>query len=228
MAEDRPKTSEETASGQRRVARGAAGRQATRLHAQGGAAGLRILGLDALRAAQQGRRLPPVERWDPPYCGDIGLAIRADGVWLYRDSPITRLPLVKLFASVLRRDADGRHYLVTPSERIDVAVADAPLLAVEMEVVGAGRDQTLIFRTNLDDIVSVGPQHPLRFAIEAGSHGLKPYVGVRGRLEARVTRALTYDLLTLALEDSQGAPGVLSGGSFFALPEAPPEDAGTL
>jgi hypothetical protein len=181
----------------------------------------RIAGLDALCAAQQGRRLPPVETWDPPYCGDIGLFIRADGVWLYRDSPITRLPLVKLFASVLRRDGDGRHYLVTPAEKVDVGVADAPFLAVEMEVVGAGPEQTLIFRTNLDDIVSVGPRHPLRFAVEAASHGLKPYVGVRGGLEARVTRALTYDLVALALEAQADAPGVRSGGSFFALPEAP-------
>src|SRR3984893_1810933 len=99
----------------------------------------RILGLEALLKAQRGKRLAPVEAWHPPYCGDIGLKIRADGVWLYRESPIARLPLVKLFAGVLRRDADGKHYLVTPAEKVDVAVEDAPFMAVEMEVRGCGR-----------------------------------------------------------------------------------------
>ena len=110
----------------------------------------RIAGLETLLRAQGTKGPAPVEKWNPPYCGDIGLFIRADGVWLYRGSPITRLPLVKLFASVLRRDADGRHYLVTPAEKVDVGVADAPFLAVEMEVAGAGSAQTLIFRTNLN------------------------------------------------------------------------------
>jgi hypothetical protein len=181
----------------------------------------RILGLEALLKAQQGKRLAPVEQWHPPYCGDIGLKIRADGVWLYRESPITRLPLVKLFAGVLRRDADGRHYLVTPAEKVDVVVEDAPFLAVEMELRGGGRDQTLILRTNVDDVLDVGPQHPLRFAIEAESQGLKPYVLVRGGLEARLTRALAYDLVELALKDAGGSGlGLYSGGSFFALPQS--------
>jgi hypothetical protein len=179
----------------------------------------RILGLEALLKAQQGKRLAPVEQWHPPYCGDIGLRIGADGVWLYRESPIARMSLVKLFAGVLRRDADGKHYLVTPTEMVDVVVEDAPFLAVEMEVRGRGRNQTLIFRTNVDDVVSAGPQHPLRFAIEAESQGLKPYVLVRGGLEARLTRALAYDLVELALEDAGGSVGLCSGGSFFTLPQ---------
>ncbi len=197
----------------------------------------RIFGLEALLQAQQGRRAAPVDHWDPPYCGDIGLRIRADGVWLYRDSPILRLPLVKLFAGVLRRDADGKHYLVTPAERVDVAVEDAPFLAVEMEVRDSGRGQTLLVRTNLDDIVSVGALHPLRFAIEPTTSGLKPYVRVRGQLEARFTRALCYDLLALVIEDGvasgaaagsrstgrageASAAGLYSGGVFFHLPGA--------
>ena len=98
----------------------------------------RIGGLEALIRAQAAKGPAPVEQWDPPYCGDIGLRIRSDGVWLYRDSPIGRATLVKLFAGVLRKDADGRHYLVTPAEKIDVAVDDAPLLAVELEARGAG------------------------------------------------------------------------------------------
>jgi uncharacterized protein len=180
----------------------------------------RIVGLEALLKAEAGRGRPPVEAWNPPYCGDIGLAIGADGVWQYRGSPIGRMALVKLFASVLRKDADGCHYLVTPAEKVDVAVADAPFLAVEMEVRGEDRAQELIFRTNVDDIVTASPAHPLRFELEAGSGGLKPYLGVRGRLEALATRAIAWDLAQLALAAVEaGLPlGLWSGGAFFALP----------
>lgn len=118
----------------------------------------------------------PVERWDPPYCGDIGLKICADGTWVYRDSPVKREGLVKLFASVLRKDAGGRTYLVTPAEKVDVEVAHAPFLAVEMEVQGTGNGQELIFRTNVDDIVRCGAEHPLQFSVQKPSGGLKPYV----------------------------------------------------
>jgi hypothetical protein len=177
----------------------------------------RIGGLEALIRAQAGKGPAPVEQWEPPYCGDIGLRIRADGVWLYRDSPIARPALVKLFAGVLRKDADGRHYLVTPAEKIDVAVDDAPFLAVEMEVRGPGADQSLIFRTNVDDIVTAGPEHPLRFAIEPHTGGLKPYLLVRGRLEALATRALCYDLVELAVGMEGRGLGVWSGGAFFPL-----------
>jgi hypothetical protein len=180
----------------------------------------RIGGLEALIKAQAGKGPPPVERWNPPYCGDIGLRIRADGVWLYRGSPIARPALIKLFASVMRRDADGRHYLVTPAEKIDVAVDDAPLLAVEMEARGSGPAQILIFRSNVDDIVTAGPVHPLRFTTEPGTGGLKPYLLVRGRLEALVTRALSYDLAELASEEDGRGLGLWSGGAFFPLPEA--------
>jgi uncharacterized protein len=177
----------------------------------------RIAGLEALIKAQSGKGPAPVDTWNPPYCGDIGMKIRADGVWLYGGSPIGRMPLVKLFASVLRKDDDGKHYLVTPAEKIDVAVEDAPFMAVEMEVKGSGRDQSLTFRTNVDDIVEAGPQHPIRFEIEPGSEGLKPYLLVRGRLEALVTRALYYDLVELAVEAEAGSLGLWSGGRFFPL-----------
>ena len=177
----------------------------------------RISGLEALLKAQGGKGPPPVERWNPPYCGDIGMAIGSDGVWMYTGSPIGRMPLVKLFASVLRKDADGRHYLVTPAEKVDVAVADAPFLAVEMEVRGDGPLRELVFRTNVDDIVLCGPDHPLRFAEEAGSGGLKPYLHVRGRLEALVTRALYYDLVELAEPRADGVLEVVSGGARFPL-----------
>jgi hypothetical protein len=179
----------------------------------------RIAGLEALLKAQAGKAPAPVEQWDPPYCGDIGMRVRSDGVWLYQGSPIGRMALVKLFAGVLRRDADGRHYLVTPAEKVDVAVDDAPFLAVEMEVGGAGPAQTLTFRTNVDDIVEAGPQHPLRFAVEPGSGGLKPYLLVRGRLEALVTRALYYDLVELAVTEEGRGFGLWSAGAFFPMRE---------
>jgi hypothetical protein len=182
-----------------------------------------IAGLAALLQGAPGRPIPPVERWQPPYCGDIGLEIGADGTWLYRNSPIRRESLIKLFASVLRKDADGRTYLVTPAEKVDVAVEDAPFLAVDMEVRGAGRAQELIFRTNVEDVVRCGPGHPLRFAAQVPGGGLKPYVLVRGQLEALLTRALLYDLAALAVEETASErplPGVWSGGAFFAM--APP------
>jgi uncharacterized protein len=177
-------------------------------------------GLEAMLAAAKGDKLPPVDSWNPPYCGDIGMAIKADGTWFYQGSPIGRKPMVKMFSRILRRDADGRHFLVTPVEKVDVTVADAPFLAVEMEVVGEGATQRLTFRTNVDDIVVVGPDHPLRFALEPASGGLKPYVHVRGRLEALVTRAVYYDLVALAAtHDASGAGklGIWSDGVWFPL-----------
>lgn len=191
-------------------------------------ANVRIQGLDELIKAAQGDRLPPVQKWNPPYCGDIGMRIRADGTWLYQNSPIGRKPLVKLFSRILRRDADGRTYLVTPVEKVDVTVDDAPFLAVEMQVENRGRDQQLIFRTNVDDIVRCGPEHPLRFACEPGSNGLKPYLLVRGRLEALVTRALYYDLVELAEPGpgAEGGLGIWSGGAFFALEAKEEKDTG--
>ena len=180
---------------------------------------VRIQGLEELLKAAEGDRLPPVEEWDPPYCGDIGMRIRADGTWIYQNSPIGRKPLVKLFSRILRRDADGRTYLVTPVEKVDVIVDDAPFLAVEMQVENRGPGRQLVFRTNVDDIVRCGPQHPLRFAREPVSGGLKPYLLVRSRLEALVARALYYDLVELA-EPSPGDGdklGIWSGGAFFTL-----------
>jgi len=179
----------------------------------------RIGGLEVLLRNQAGKGPAPVEQWHPPYCGDIGLRIGRDGVWFYRGSPIGRVALVKLFAGVLRKDADGRHYLVTPAEKVDVAVEDAPFLAVEMEVRGAGPAQSLIFRSNVDDIVEAGPEHPLRFAVEPGSGGLKPYLLVRGRLEALVTRALYYDLVELAVAEEGRGLGLWSRGAFFPMQE---------
>lgn len=183
---------------------------------------LRISGLEQLLREAASRPDAPVERWNPPYCGDIGLAIKADGSWTYRDSPINRPALVKLFARVLRKEDDGRTYLVTPAEKIDVAVADAPFLAVEMETQGEGQAQTLTFRTNVDDIVVAGPAHPISFVIEPATGGLKPYVRVRGGLTALVSRSLAFDLadlLRLGSEtDDTDTLGLWSNGAFFPVP----------
>jgi hypothetical protein len=160
------------------------------------------------------------ERWDPPYCGDIGLEIGPDGTWSYQASPIRRPELVKLFARVLRREADGRHFLVTPAERVDVRVWDAPFLAVELQAEGHGPEQLLTFRTNVDDIVACCGSHPLRFVGQPGG-GAKPYLLVRGRLEALVARSVYYDLVELAVERRdacRGDVGIWSGGAFFPLP----------
>lgn len=163
--------------------------------------------------------LPPVETWDPPHCGDIGMAIGADGTWFYQGSPIGRKRLVKLFSRILRREADGSYVLVTPVEKVIVEVADAPFLAVEMEVHGAGCDQKLVFRTNVDDVVSVDAAHPLRCITTGDRALLKPYVRVRGGLDALVSRALTFDLAELAVAGPDGGEGVgvWSCGTWFAL-----------
>jgi hypothetical protein len=160
----------------------------------------------------------PVERWNPPYCGEIDMKIAADGVWHYRGSPIGREALVRLFASILRRDPDGRHVLVTPVERVGIDVEDAPFLAVEVVAAGEGADRSLTFRTNVGDIVAAGGGHPLRFETEAATEGLKPYLAVRGGLEALATRSLALELVDMA-EEKDGAMGLWSGGVFFAFPE---------
>ncbi len=177
-----------------------------------------IQGLGDLIREASSRGTAPVDQWDPPYCGDIGLEIDAQGDWYYQNSVISRHALVKLFARVLRCEKDGKHYLVTPSEKVDVAVADAPFLAVEMQVDGSGADQRLTFRTNIDDIVVADADHPLLFREEKRSGGLKPYVRVRGRLYARLTRSVYFDLVELVetteVSDQDGFSVVSCGTTF--------------
>jgi hypothetical protein len=179
-------------------------------------------GLEALTraAAESGEAgVRPVEKWNPPYCGDIGMKIRRDGTWMYQGSPIGRIALVKLFASILRKDDDGRTYLVTPVEKVAVEVEDAPFLAVEMAVSGSGREQMLTFRTNVDDVVTVDADHPLRFEKTEPDGGLKPYVLVRGRLEALCTRAVYAELVAFAEpKDGRGnGVGVWSSRVWWAM-----------
>ena len=164
---------------------------------------------------------PPVDRWNPDFCGDLDMRVASDGTWYYLGSPIGRERLVRLFASVMRKDADGKTYLVTPVEKIGITVDDAPFQAVEMVADGAlSEGGSLTFRTNMGDLVRVDETHPIRFELETDTGGLKAYILVRGRLEARLTRALMYDLVALSGEgfgEQKGLFGVMSAGHFFSI-----------
>jgi len=160
------------------------------------------------------KSVPPVDKWNPAHCGEIGMEILADGTWKHEGTRITREPLVKLFASILRKDEDGQTYLVTPVEKIVVKVEDAPFVAIRADRVGEGRDQTIVFTTNVGDVVTLGPDHPLR--IDRRGAEPRPYAHVRGRLEARVLRAPFYELVEWA-QPNEGKLGVWSGGVWWEL-----------
>ena len=177
--------------------------------------------VEALGPEGTRRGPPPVERWNPAYGGEIDMRIAADGTWHYNGSPIARPALVRLFSTILRKDPE-RHVLVTPVERVGIVVEDAPFLAVEMAVDGTGGARQIAFRTNVDDLVTVGPDNPLRFERD-GNGGVKPYVRVRGDLWARVTRALALDLVDLGETRGGGDGsvfGVAAGGTFFPIAPA--------
>jgi len=179
-----------------------------------------LQGLKEAEKAAGKKGLPPVHLWNPPFCGDIDMRIAQDGLWYYMNSPIGRKPLMKLFASVLRYDEDGKYYLVTPAEKCGIRVDDAPFVAIRMTAEGKGRDQIITFETNTDDVVTVDDAHPLRVAPEEGTGGLKPYVLVRARLEALVSRALFYDLVargSVELRDGERWFGVWSSGRFWPM-----------
>jgi hypothetical protein len=174
----------------------------------------------ARREAKQG--LPPVHLWNPPFCGDLDMRIATDGTWYYLKTPIGRPALVKLFASVLRREGE-KYFLVTPVEKCGITVDDAPFLAVEFSVTTGPHGRALNFRTNVDDWVACGRDHPLRFEPEPRTGGLKPYLHVRQNLWAKVTRALFYDLVELGEEreiSGRQMFGVASDGEFFVMAPA--------
>jgi len=171
---------------------------------------------------EAGKGPPPVHLWNPPFCGDLDMRIAADGTWFYLKTPIGRPALVKLFASVLKREGDN-YFLVTPVEKCGITVDDAPFLAVEMKVEQGAGGRVLHFRTNVDDWVACGPDHALRFEPEPGTGGLKPYLHVRRNLWAKVTRALFYDLVELGEEREVAGErmfGVASRGEFFVMAPA--------
>jgi hypothetical protein len=160
------------------------------------------------------KRLPPVDQWNPAQCGDIGMEILADGTWKHDGARITREALVRLFSTILRKDADGQTYLVTPGEKIIVHVKDAPFVAVRVDRHGDGETQTLAFTTNVGQVITAGPDHPIRMSYTGGEP--RPYVLVRGRLEARVLRAPFYELVEWA-EPRDAKLGVWSGGKWWEL-----------
>jgi uncharacterized protein len=180
--------------------------------------------LDGITAALRdaGKGPPPVERWNPPFCGDLDMRIATDGTWFYLKTPIGRPALVKLFASVLKREGD-KYFLVTPVEKCGIQVDDAPFLAVELAVEHGTAGPMLKFRTNVDDWVCCGPDHALRFEPEPATGGLKPYLHVRRDLWAKVTRALFFDLVERGEErevEGKTMFGVTSMGSFFPMAPA--------
>ena len=181
-------------------------------------------GLDSITGAlaETGRKPPPIEQWDPPFCGNLDMRIAADGTWYYLKTPIGRPALVRLFASVLKREGDD-YFLVTPVEKCGIEVEDAPFLAVELQVAQSDAGQVLRFRTNVDEWVTCGAEHQLRFDPESATGGLKPYLHVRGGLWAKVTRTLFFDLVALGQEreiEGEVMFGIVSMGVFFAMASA--------
>jgi hypothetical protein len=185
-----------------------------------GQSGLDALAGQAKAAAAKGPA--PVHLWNPPFCGDIDMRIGGDGTWYYLKTPIGRPALVRLFASVLKREGDA-YFLVTPVEKVGIAVDDAPFLAVELMVEPSSAGPVLSFRTNVDEWIACGPDHALRFEPEPATGGLKPYLHVRRDLWAKVTRALFYDLVARGEEREIGGTrmfGIASGEAFFVMAPA--------
>jgi uncharacterized protein len=186
-----------------------------------GLEGLTAAARDAASNSAAGKGLPPVHLWNPPFCGDLDMRIAHDGTWFYMGTPIGRPALVRLFSTILKRE-DGKHFLVTPVEKVGIRVDDAPFLAVEMLDETGEQGRVLRFRTNVDDWVSCDAAHRLRF-VAAADGGLTPYLHVRADLWAKVTRALYYDLVDMGEErvvDGRKMFGVASSGEFFAMADA--------
>jgi hypothetical protein len=182
---------------------------------------LTVAARQATNATPEGKGLPPVHLWNPPFCGDLDMRIASDGTWYYMGTPIGRPALVRLFSTILKRE-DGKHFLVTPVEKVGIRVDDAPFLAVEMQKRASGAGTSLRFRTNVDDWVDCDATHRLRFEAAADG-GLTPYLHVRADLWAKVTRALYYDLVDMGEErmvDGQEMFGVESAGEFFPMADA--------
>jgi hypothetical protein len=174
--------------------------------------GLSLADIARLAAEQ---RLPPVESWDPQHCGHSGMRIARDGTWFHEGSPIGRFAMVRLFSTILRREPDGRFVLVTPVEKLDIEVDDAPFVAVELKSDGQGDTRSLGFRLNTGDLVLAGPDNPLRFT-QVGDEP-HPYLQVRKGLDALIARSVFYELVELALAEGGDPLGLWSEGAFFPL-----------
>lgn len=180
---------------------------------------LQGLSLAELQRMIDERRLPPVDRWNPEHCGHSGMRIARDGTWYHEGVPIRRPAMVRLFSTVLRREPDGRHLLVTPVEKLEIEVESTAFRAVEMTVEGAGKDRLIGFRLDSGDGLILGPEHPL--SVMTTGQGPSPRLLVRHGLEAELTRPAYYELAELALAEGGDPPGVWSSGVFFRLGEAP-------
>ncbi|MCR9124880.1 MAG: DUF1285 domain-containing protein [Rhodobacteraceae bacterium] len=177
-------------------------------------------GLAASVRAAKPRGLPPVEKWDPPFCGDLDIRIDRDGRWTYLGSAFGRPELVRMFASILKREGD-RYYLVTPVEKVGITVEDVPFIAVDFDAEGAAETQALTFMTNVGDAVPAGADLPIRVERDAETGEPAPYVRVRRNLEARIDRKSFYRMVELC-SHHDGWFGVWSRGVFF--PVIPSED----
>ena len=174
--------------------------------------------MTALEDTEGGQR--PVETWNPSYCGEMDMVIKADGSWWHEGSPITRRALVDLFASILRKDEDGETYLVTPVEKIKIDVERGHFVAVRVDVEGEGSAQRIFFTTNLDEVIEAGEAHPIRVETDTDTMEPAPYVTVRGRLEASLNRPVFYELVENAVERDtpEGKQlGIWADGQFFPL-----------
>lgn len=174
---------------------------------------LSSLSLAEIARLAAARKLPPVEKWNPIHCGHSGMRIARDGTWFHEGSPIGRKEMVRLFSTVLRREPDGSHVLVTPVEKLDIDVEDAAFIATEVQIQGEGRDRRMAFSLNTGDLVLLDAAHPL--IVRQDDHGPVPYLAVRGGLEARIARSVYYELANIAVAEE--ADGVWSHGSFFPL-----------
>ncbi|MEY1556794.1 DUF1285 domain-containing protein [Yoonia sp. R2331] len=171
----------------------------------------------------QGKGLPPVEKWNPPFCGDIDMRIARDGTWFYMGTPIGRAPLVRLFSTIIRRDGDD-YFLVTPVEKVGITVDDAPFVAIDFDP----RGDDLVFETNVGDKVTAGTDNPIRVVRDPETGEPSPYVLVRRNLEALIDRKSFYRLVDIgAVTDVDGVEwfGVHSGGAFFPIIPAAELDA---
>jgi hypothetical protein len=176
---------------------------------------LRGLGIAELERLARERQLPPVERWDPPFCGHSGMRIGRDGTWWHQGSPIRRPAMIRLFSTVLRRETDGRHMLVTPVEKLEIDVDATAFRAVEMTREGQGRGQRIAFRLDSGDALVVGAEHPLTIAGSPADPS--PRIAVRNGLEAELARPIYYELAELALAAGGDPAGIWSDGAFFPL-----------
>lgn len=176
---------------------------------------LQGLSLTELQEMIDARRLPPVDKWNPERCGDSGMRIARDGTWYHEGAPIRRPAMVRLFSTVLRREPDGRHVLVTPVEKLDIEVESTAFRAVGMQSEGEGRERRLAFSLDSGDAVILGPDHPL--AVAETERGPSPRILVRHGLEAELSRPVYYELAEIALAEGHQPPGIWSGGAFFAL-----------